>query len=705
MKFNFRIIIISLFNFLVLSIPLYFRFNTEELFEFNKMILVYLVTVLIGTAWVFRMVLEKRIIFRRTPLDYFIVLFLFSQLISTLFSIHPYTSIFGYYSRFNGGLLSTISYILLYYAFVNNFKKQDLKILFLSSFASAFLVSLYAILEHYGHSVSCLLAPGSKNFGVDCWIQDVQSRVFATFGQPNWLAAYAITLLPLGFILSIQKNASLLKQLFYIVTTFALFLTLIFTQSRSGMLGLFCGVILFLSGTIYLFGNYRKQLTQKIELRSLYALFTLIVVGAAMLGTPFTPRIRTFFQQENVEQVATETDTPTAVVVNRLDLGGTDSGEIRKIVWQGGINVWKRYPIIGSGVETFAYSYYQDRIREHNDVSEWDFLYNKAHNELINTLATTGLFGLLTYLGLFLGFAVLSLKIFFGKSIISEKLVVLALVSGLASLFVSNFFGFSTVMVNVLLFIFFAVVVVINDDTLIDKPTSDISSEQYFSLTIISGIALILLFKIYSYWSADIAYAVGNAYFNSGEYQVGIEKQLEAIEKSPKEALFYDTLSDNYAKLAVHFATANEATLAAQLLNESIKASNTAITLNSRHLNFYKTRARVLVTLAQIEEPLLDEAKKTLEIALQLSPTDPKLVYTLAVVELTTDNTAHGKQLLEKAIELKPNYERARWKLSEVLEAEKEYIEAINHMQYILDNITPENQEAQDRISALQKML
>lgn len=704
MKFNLRITIISLFNFLVLSVPLYFRFNTEELFEFNKMILVYFITVLIGTAWVFRMIIEKRMIFKRTPLDYFIILFLFSQLISTLFSIHPYTSIFGYYSRFNGGLLSTLSYILLYYAFVNNFKKQDLKILFLSSFASALLVSAYAILEHYGHSVSCLLAPGSKTFGVDCWIQDVKSRVFATFGQPNWLAAYAISLLPLGVTLSAQKNTPIIRQLFYIVTTIALFLTLIFTQSRSGMLGFFCGGILFLFGIVYLYWNQKKQFIQKIVPRNVFIVFISIVLSAAIFGTSFTPNMLSIFHQEK-KKIDTVENSPNATAVNRLDLGGTDSGEIRKIVWQGAINVWKRYPIIGSGTETFAYSYYQDRIREHNDVSEWDFLYNKAHNELINTLATTGLFGLLTYLGLFLGFALTSVKLFLGKSSLSEKLIVLALVSGLINQFVSNFFGFSTVMVNVLLFIFFALVVVLNDDSVAEKLTSEVGSEQYLSLTIVSVFSLILLFKIYSYWYADVAYAVGTVYFNSGEYQTGIEKQLQAIEKSPKEALFYDTLSDNYAKLAVHFATANEATLAAQLLNESLKASNTAITLNSRHLNFYKTRARVLVTLSQIEEPLLDEAKKTLEVARQLSPTDPKLVYTLAVVELTTENSQKGKELLEKAIELKPNYERARWKLSEVLEAEHKYLEAIEQMQYILDNITPENQEAQERINALQKML
>ena len=42
----------------------------------------------------------------------------------------------------------------------------------------------------------------SKNpdqiFNVSCWQQDVKSRVFATFGQPNWLAAYLEILIFIG---------------------------------------------------------------------------------------------------------------------------------------------------------------------------------------------------------------------------------------------------------------------------------------------------------------------------------------------------------------------------------------------------------------------------------------------------------------------------------------------------------------------------
>ncbi|MDO8734650.1 MAG: O-antigen ligase family protein, partial [Elusimicrobiota bacterium] len=45
-------------------------------------------------------------------------------------------------------------------------------------------------------------------------------------------------------------------------------------------------------------------------------------------------------------------------VGTQLENGGTESGQIRLIVWKGALEVFKHYPIFGSGVETFAYSYY-----------------------------------------------------------------------------------------------------------------------------------------------------------------------------------------------------------------------------------------------------------------------------------------------------------------------------------------------------------
>ncbi|PJC43889.1 MAG: hypothetical protein CO039_01715 [Candidatus Pacebacteria bacterium CG_4_9_14_0_2_um_filter_34_50] len=726
-------IMIFFFNFLLFSVPLYFRFVNEELFEFNKMILVYALTTIIVFFWLVHMIQEKKLIFKKTPLDVPIFLFIVAQTISTIFSIHPRTSMLGYYSRFNGGLISMISYALLYYAFVSNVKKKDLLGILITTFTSGILVSVYGILEHFGHSFSCLLAPGLKDFSVNCWKQDVQSRVFATFGQPNWLAAYAITILPLGIALTIQKKNDAKKHIFFQILFFGissvlLFAVLIFTKSRSGLIGLTGGMFVFLIGALIAFLKNKKVINLEIAT----ALLAIIVLTTGVFGTMYTPSFDELSKKNkqtkilnNAENSINNLEEVEQPVVNRLDLGGTDSGEIRKIVWKGGLQIWKRYPIIGSGVETFAYSYYLDRLREHNDVSEWDFLYNKAHNELINFLATTGIFGLATYLLIFVAFGTEVIKSVFKNN--KTSIVSVAILAGIVGLFISNFFGFSTVMVNVLMFILFGVFIVFNQKEIQTNQKSSKkdkvkkvncetreaglgyrakinSADQYFAVTLISIISLIILIKIYNYWDADRLFSQGKAYFSSGNYAVGIQKQVEATKKSPKEALYYDSLSDNYAMLAVELAKTGEATAATQLTNEAIKASDLAIENNDRHLNFYKTRSRVFITLSQLDENFIYEAQKTIEKALELSPTDPKLVYTQAIIELSNGNNELGQQLVEKTLVLKPDYEKARWRASELYESNGKIEKAIEQLQYIIDYISPGNEEAENKIAELEML-
>ena len=57
---------------------------------------------------------------------------------------------------------------------------------------------------------------------------------------------------------------------------------------------------------------------------------------------------------------------------------------------------YKAY-LIGTGTETFAFAFYRYRPAGHNLTAN-GILYNKAHNEYLNYLATTGLFGLASYL-------------------------------------------------------------------------------------------------------------------------------------------------------------------------------------------------------------------------------------------------------------------------------------------------------------------
>src|SRR5258708_6465734 len=269
-----RIITYSFYTLFFLT-PLFFTKFNNELFEYNKMMLVYGLTVVIVAAWIIKMVRTKSVLIKRTPLDIPILLFLASQILSTIFSIDPHTSIWGYYSRSNGGLLSIITYISLYYALVSNLAKEQVIKLLKVALAGGFLVALWAVFEHFGHSFSCWALEGS--FDDNCWVQDVQSRVFASLGQPNWLAAYLEMLIFPAFYFFLTATKALQRWAYGIilVTFYAAFT---FTYSRGATFGIIAGLVVFLGLLVFSRVKIIKLLT------SILLLFLLVILffGSAL---------------------------------------------------------------------------------------------------------------------------------------------------------------------------------------------------------------------------------------------------------------------------------------------------------------------------------------------------------------------------------------------------------------------------------------
>lgn len=686
------------FHLLIILVPLFFSSVNDELFEFNKMLLVYAFAATIATTWITKMIIARKVIWKRTPLDIPILLFFLSQVVSTVLSIHPRTSLIGYYSRFNGGLLSLISYLVLFYAAAGNMTQKNVKAILKTLLLSGVIVSLYAFPEHFGASPSCFLI--SHRITVDCWVQDVQSRVFGTFGQPNWLAAFLIMLIPLAmaFLTSElhKKTRSVRSILGYGGATLLFSSVLLFTRSRSGILALAVGLTCFF--VLFLIQRLRNKDTRMYVKRASLPL-VLLILPAVVFGTPFTASLSSLFRPitQPVEEVSHITPGGS-----QLESGGTESGVIRKIVWKGAVDVWRRYPFFGSGVETFAYSYYTDRPLAHNLISEWDFLYNKAHNEFLNYLATTGAVGLITYLFMMVAVAVLCIRASVSrKSSETEKLTIAALFSGYIGLSASNVFGFSTVMTSVLFYLFPALVYILGEkDSDHTQPSRTPSTATYLFVALAWLLALFILWEVAAFWVADKTYAYAKRLESS--YPVEAFRELQrATQLLPDEPNYRDELSLVSAKLSVLLAEQNEATAAAQLAEQAVTESDIALSQNPVHLNLYKTRARVFILLAQLNSAALDEAVRTLERAQDLAPTDPKLPYNVGVIRKSQGNIDDAEYAFLDAITLKPNYEEARNALATLYEGKKEYGKAIEQLQYIVDNINPDNDVARQKIEDL----
>ncbi len=615
-----------LFYTLFFFVPLVLWPGTSEVFEFNKMLLVYVLTILIAAAWMANWITQKKITIRRTPLDIPILLFLASQILSAIFSIDTHTSLWGYYSRFHGGLMSTISYIVLYYAFVTNIKKSNLKYQISNILLSATLVSLYGVAEH---------------FGIDkqLWVQDVQNRVFSTLGQPNWLSAYLVALLPIPLFYAFKSNGKKLFTFYFLLfTLFAI--TIWFTKSQSGLGA--TGLVL-IAILVYFLVKKLQPITSNYQKLLLLLSSIAVIIGLVVFKWSFFQKISPFGPPNLQELVIQD---------KRQRLGGSDSLIIRQVVWQGARELAKKNPLFGTGVETFGYSYFSVRPAIHNLLSEWEFLYNKAHNEYLNTLANTGFFGLTTYL--FLNFATLFLlwprPLFFGY----------------LGIMITNYFGFSVVPVALFFFLFPALVIVENNSNE-SYLSINFHINHYLGYPILFLSTLYFLLFPYHMFTADLAYNRGKQALTQQLLKPSLDYLEQAVQISPNESLFWAQLAESQAMAASTIKNQLNQPGASQLMDNLLTQAKTnsakAIAMNPYQGNYYKSRAKVQLYLGTIDPKYNQEAIQTLTKLLELSPTDAKVAYNLGLLYQSTGKNDSAKTYFQKALDLKSDYDAARTSL------------------------------------------
>ncbi len=426
------------FRLLVLVTPLIMTTSTREIFEFPKMLFVYLLTLIIVSVRAVELTITGRVYRKINYFTWPAAIFLAGYFLSTLFSLDYYTSLTGYYTRFNGGLISVLCFFLLFLILSSTATARESKNLLRLVLISALPVSLYAVAQHFG---------ADRSF----WVQDSQARAFSTFGQPNWLAAYLVLVWPLSLALLARggKEKKALLDLgqgpahpgVLFLLPLLIFLALWFTYSLSGLLGFATAVsvFLFLAGRDFFRANRR---------------FFLMLSAGMFLVAATQPGIFRSRWESLWRQVDRVVPKATALEIAPAPAGYEgDTADIRLIVWRGALKLFISDPkitLLGTGPETFAYAFLPFRPTGMNKTSEWDFLYNKAHNDYIETLVTRGLFGLLSLLLMVVSYSHWTKKTLAKLSAGSFRLVLVALFAGWAGLLVTNIFGWPVVMTSLL---------------------------------------------------------------------------------------------------------------------------------------------------------------------------------------------------------------------------------------------------------------
>ena len=318
------------------------------------------------------------------------------------------------------------------------------------------------------------------------------------------------------------------------------------------------------------------------------------------------------------------------------------------------------------------------RPLEHNRTSEWDFIYNKAHNEYINYFATTGYVGLIGYVSII--FAVFVIFYFDfkknpnGQSTITHKPNFYLFLSYI-SILITNFSGFSVSVIQIFFYLIPAIFLIeLGFNKKEEHEELNISTLPILRLISIACVFIVGFSGMYyliRYYKADISYAQAKSYISISEYGKALGALDDAL-KLKNEHVYEDKLSNVLAYLAFQYSFQDKKQ-ASDLITLSKISNYKALSMSPKNMLYWKTRARNYYLYYQVTNNIhdLEAAVGAMEKAAQIAPSDVQTRYALAVlyvalaadvkeVKYSASIRTKAKDTLNTIFTMKPDYREAQ---------------------------------------------
>ncbi|MEK7070396.1 MAG: hypothetical protein AAB966_01180, partial [Patescibacteria group bacterium] len=303
------------------------------------------------------------------------------------------------------------------------------------------------------------------------------------------------------------------------------------------------------------------------------------------------------------------------------------------------------------------------------------YIYNKAHNEYLNYLATTGFLGLGTYL-LFIGsvawlvYFQLKTKSENGKTT-AKNLELICLSAGWITILITNFFGFSITVTSLFFFLIPALIVIESESIKEYEKEIPILNHSYrFLVPLVGFLFVVYLGWITLYFIADIQYAKGKLFAQIEDFQQSAG-YIQAAQRIHHEHLYEDKLSNVLANFLYDPSIQSDKKTLDKVIQVSNALNTKSLIASNQNVQYWKTRSKNNLIYYQItsEGKYLNNSIEAVKIARKLAPTDPRIPYTLSLLyrlqadeakdEEKTVLTQLSQEELNKAIMLKPNYAEA----------------------------------------------
>ena len=334
-------------------------FDTAKMFVFRALLLVAL------GIWAWSLLMSGGTI-RRTKLDWWVLGFVGWAALTTALSVHPATSLFGKYTRYEG-FATYAGYGVLFFLSVQVLTTEGrVRSMARTICLSGLLVSLYGVMQATGHDPSrWATLPFDKGMA------------FSTLGNPDLLGGYIIFPLVINVAMALSE-ARTRWRLFHWSATFFMSACWILTFVRGAWVG---GVV----GLGFLMVVVVRQRRSLLVLDKVF--LGLTGIGAVAVAVATT---RSAVGVTNVLSRALSAAAFTeGTAGSRLQIWGSAAQAI-----------WHR-PLFGWGPDTFRFAFGPYRTVEYVAHNGFATTADNAHNYILQLATTLGVPGAVLAYGIF----------------------------------------------------------------------------------------------------------------------------------------------------------------------------------------------------------------------------------------------------------------------------------------------------------------
>lgn len=635
-----------LFIALVFLAPVIFDRRVGIVFSLTKVTTIRIIIIAILSVWAIKIMLKQPHKFIRTPLDYGVLSYLLVCTVAAITSVHPLTSIMGFYGRYEG--LSTLYvYGLLFFITTNfiNSKDKIMRVMYTVIIAGA-CMAVYSIIQRMG------MDPYAWG-GVVTW-----QRVIGTIGQPNFLAAYVDMAFIIGLALllnmkDIRWNGKFDWSFAYdiaaraalILGLFLLYIAVLYTQSRGGFLGLFGGV--------FLFFTYAKRDMTINKWKELLILFFLVMIITFI--TSLNPSTSPFGR---VSSEATKTVEMSENENPAISYNATLS---RFETWKSAYRMIADRPFFGIGQEVMKMVFPRYETDKFRFYEGFHVKQDRCHNEVCDMAVTRGVIALFIYVWIIGMFFYLGHRTIKGGYDPELKLFTAGFMGGSAAYLIQNQFSFGVVAITTLFWIMMGMTtsINVNEGQPENAKKADISDMPWILLVILLSVAFYLSYLSTIQFRADMHYKTATFLSDYRKFDSAVIEYEKSLKISPYEG-------GTWTRYGIAMLNSAQQMQDIKYIDRSLDIFKDAEKVDPYSADNFYIAGRAYFALSYSDSSLLDKAIECEENAIKIDPRYAEAYQLIGSVDEKRGKNGDAAQMYEKAVEINPQLPEAISALSNV---------------------------------------